>query len=147
MRIPARRRGVVWSQDGIIVTNRAVNLVFAIPAPTVTGAVRQLLDTGKVRHAYLGVRLTPAAPTLNQRFGLSVTSGAVVVQVAQGGLADRAGMEPGDVITSVHGKDAAGPDDVIAVIHNEDPGATLDMTIGRNGRSQTPTAALDGRSG
>ncbi|MGA7273065.1 MAG: trypsin-like peptidase domain-containing protein [Acidimicrobiia bacterium] len=126
---------------------RAVNLGFAIPAPTVTSAVRQLLDTGKVRHAYLGVRLAPVTPTLNQRFGLGVTSGAVVVQVEQDGPAAQAGVQPGEVITSVGGNDVAGPDDVIAAIHDKDPGDTLDMTISRNGQSQTLTATLAGRSG
>lgn len=126
---------------------RAVNLGFAIPAPTVTSAVQQLLETGKVRHAYLGVRLAPVTPTLNQRFGLGVTSGAVVVQVEQGGPADQAGLQPGDVITSLGGDSVSGPDDVIAAIHDKDPGGKLDMTISRNGQPQTVTATLASRSG
>ncbi|MGV1007513.1 MAG: S1C family serine protease [Dermatophilaceae bacterium] len=83
----------------------SVGIGFAVPAPTVDSISRQLLDTGRVAHPWLGMSMTPVpdsvAAALNTQAALFVQS------VSAAGPAAAAGIRAGDVVTSVNGQPAS----------------------------------------
>jgi S1-C subfamily serine protease len=103
----------------------SVSLGFAIPAATVTQTVDQLLRTGRAEHAFLGIRPTTLTPELAQQFGLSATAGVLVLTVEQGGPAADAGMRPGDVLSSIDGRELRTAEDLLAALRTRKPGDTV----------------------
>jgi 2-alkenal reductase len=81
----------------------AEGLGFAIPSNTVQQIVQKLIQSGSVTRPYLGVQYTPLTPQIAAAQGLSIEAGALVGQVTSGGPAATAGVQQGDVITSIDG--------------------------------------------
>jgi 2-alkenal reductase len=81
----------------------AEGLGFAIPSNTVQQIVQKLIQNGSVTRPYLGVQYTPLTPQIAAAQGLSIEAGALVGQVTSGGPAATAGVQQGDVITSIDG--------------------------------------------
>jgi putative serine protease PepD len=105
---------------------------FAIPIDSVKSVVGTIVSGGKVRHAFLGVKIGDAASGPGARVG-SVTAGSA---------AAKAGLQAGDVITAVDGKAITGADDLTAAIGNRAPGEKVVITLTRNGNSRTVTVTL-----
>jgi putative serine protease PepD len=81
-----------------------VGIGFAVPAPTVDSISRQLLETGRVAHPWLGMSLTPVPDSVAAALD---TPAALFVQgVSPAGPAAAAGIRAGDVVTSVNGQPA-----------------------------------------
>ena len=114
--------------------NGSVGIGFAVPANTVKEVLPQLERGAQPEHAYLGVS-TGEAPN----------GGAQVGETTAGGPAAKAGIQPGDVITEVDGDDVQSPDDVANAIADNKPGDKVDVTVERNGSSQTIQVTLDQR--
>lgn len=120
----------------------AQNIGFAIPSDIALSVAEELMDTGKVSHAYLGINYTTITSELVQRFGLSRDSGALVTQVGQGTPAAEAGMEPGDVIVSI-GEVAVSQDgDVVVALRRAKPGETVPVKVDREGDEMTLQVTL-----
>jgi serine protease DegQ len=109
----------------------AVALGFAIPATTVVEVVRQLLETGMVRHAYLGVVPAQVTPGLADRFDLDVEEGVLLREVEQGGPAAEAGLQPGDVIVQLDGEQMRTVEDLFAALRRLGPGDTVTAEVVR----------------
>lgn len=100
----------------------SVSLGFAIPSPTVLDVVRQLLETGRVEQAYLGIyNPTTVTPELDAQFDLGADEGVVFNPVEQGGPADRAGLRPGDVIVGIAGKRIRSVEDLFSELRRRKP--------------------------
>lgn len=138
--------------SGLGVVAQGVN--FAVPINTVKSAVEQLIETGRVEHGYMGVRMFPAgveelaaysglsARELSEQYGLP-ENGAIISQVVEGGPGDEAGLEGssstqeiagltvplGDVITEVEGERVTTSDDVSKVVSSAQPGEGLNLTV------------------
>lgn len=96
-------------QGEVIGINAAVNTAgqgigFAIPINMVKRVASDLLDNGRVVRSYIGVTIDKVTPDLAENMGLSHPHGALVRQVAEGSPADKAGIEPGDIITHFSGR-------------------------------------------
>ena len=124
----------------------AVSIGLAIPAPTVVDTVRQLLATGRVNHAYLGVAVAPLTPDLAQQFNVQATSGAIVTTVAPNGPAANAGIQTGDVITKIGDATIDNDGDVLAALRAHKPGDVVPVTYQRNGQSTTVNVTLGTRT-
>jgi putative serine protease PepD len=107
---------------------------FAIPSNTVRAVAAQLIATGKVQHALLGVNVR------------TVTGGVGIAQVQAGSAADSAGLKVGDVITAAGGKTVTTAQELRAVIAAHAPGDKLSVTIAANGKTATVTVTLGSRS-
>jgi putative serine protease PepD len=105
---------------------------FAIPSSTVRNVVTQLLGSGKVQHAYLGV-------------GISGTGGATVTDLTSGAPAKKAGLQVGDKITAVGGTKITTGDELRAAIGAHKPGDTVAVTYTRTGKSHTVNVTLADR--
>jgi S1-C subfamily serine protease len=135
---------------------QSAGIGFAIPVDTVEQVVEQLIERGYVDRAYLGVSTVGLTPALAQRLGLTVQSGALVLEVAPNGPAARAGLRGsdattgallpgGDVITSVDGEQVAGPNDVAQAIGAKQSGDTSSVTYVRGGSEHTVEVMLGGQ--
>lgn len=86
-----------------------VGIGFAIPSNLTSSVMAQLLAHGKVQRGSLGLQTQTLTPRIAQALGLKDTglndnSGVVVTGVTAGAAADRAGLQPGDVLTTLDGK-------------------------------------------
>ena len=85
---------------------------------------------------------TPTHARLGIRIG-DDEAGAKVVEVTGGSTAAGAGLEEGDVITSIDGKRITGADSLVATIRSYRPGDEVDVTWTRGGESQDASVTLD----
>jgi putative serine protease PepD len=108
--------------------NGNVGIGFAIPSNTVRQVVPRLENRQVVQHAYLG--LSSSAP-------LSGSGGAVVGSVVPGAPADRAGIQVGDLVTRVDGRQVFDPSDISTAIGQRKPGDTVDVQVQRAGAQLT----------
>ena len=72
-------------------------------------------------------------PALAQQFGIDVDAGVAVLDVIEGGPADRAGLVPGDVIIEFGGEQLETAEDLLAALRQELPGNTVSLTVLRDG--------------
>jgi serine protease DegQ len=113
---------------------RAVSIGFAIPAPTVRDIVPELIESGHVEHAYLGIQPAPLTEELSKSFDLDVNAGALVRAVPSNTPADRAGVEQGDVIVSLQGEPIETVEDLFAALRDYKPGDSVTVTVVRDGK-------------
>jgi S1-C subfamily serine protease len=131
---------------------------FAVPSNTVQSVVSQLIATGKVQHAYLGVGIATITDALSSQLGLP--AGVEVTQVTPGGPADDAGLKAadattvvggqefptgGDVITAVNGKAVSTSEELQSVIGAMKPGDSASITYSRDGSEHTVQVTLGTR--
>jgi serine protease DegQ len=103
----------------------AVSIGFAIPAETAVNVVGQLLQSGRARHAFMGVQPGDLTPEIARELGVNAGSGVVVLDVVKGGPAEKAGMQPGDVVTTINGKQVSNVEDFLAALRPLSPGTTV----------------------
>lgn len=120
----------------------AVAIGFVTPSTTVIDVAEQLLESGVVKRAVLGVVPTDLSPEIVERFGLPTDSGALVVDVAPGGPADKAGLLPGDVITQFDGDKVTSVTDLLAAIRKHEPGQQSDVVLQRDQETLTLKVTL-----
>jgi S1-C subfamily serine protease len=120
----------------------AVAIGFVTPASTVTSIADQLLKNGTAKHAFLGVVPRDITPQIASQLNLSQTSGALIIQVTPGSPAAKAGILPGDVITTFGGTPVKTSLDLIVAVRKVSPGDTTKVVLSRGGKSQTVTVTL-----
>jgi serine protease Do len=123
----------------------AVNIGFAIPSDTAISAADQLIETGEVSSAYLGVETTDLSPEDAERFDLPVQSGAIVESVVPDSGADGAGVRRGDIIVQLGDEPVENTGDLLGSLRDYQPGDTVELTVVRNGAKQTLEATLGER--
>ena len=108
---------------------------FAVPSDTVERIATALIDDGSIEHAYLGVATQDA----------SGTTGASLTEVRTGTPAARAGLESGDVVTKIGGESVESADELRKLIDSKQPGDKVELTVERDGETQTVTVTLGTR--
>ena len=151
--------GPLFTQDGKVVgvntailspTGGSVGIGFAIPSDTVRTVVAQLEATGHVTRGYLGVEAQAVARGMSAALHLPKTGGALpgqtpgalVATVQSDSPAAKAGLQPGDVIEQVDGKQVQNPRDLALDISAIKPGTDSHLSIVRDGHTQDVTVAV-----
>ncbi|HOE97693.1 MAG TPA: trypsin-like peptidase domain-containing protein, partial [Candidatus Sumerlaeota bacterium] len=106
---------------------------FSIPINRVRRIVEEILEFGRLRAIRMDFETVSLSPPIVQMLDLGVTEGALVRAIDIGGPAERAGLQPKDVITRVDGIDIRDADDLMASFLTRTVGETLDMTVRRDG--------------
>jgi serine protease Do len=119
-------------------------LSFAIPIELASRVRDQIVATGKVEHARLGVTVQEVNQTLADSFKLDKPEGALVANVEKGSPADKAGLKSGDVIRGVNGQPVVASGDLPAIIGMSRPGEKVQLDVWRQGSKQQLTAQLGG---
>ena len=117
-------------------------LSFAIPIDIALKIKDQIVATGKVEHARLGVTIQEVNQALADSFKLDKPEGALVSSVEKGGPADQAGLQTGDVIRKVDGRVIASSGDLPSIISMATPGDKIALEIWRKGEAQVLAARL-----
>lgn len=112
-------------------------LSFAIPIDVAMNVERQLLEHGKASHGRLGVTIQEVDQQLADTFNLDKPRGALVSEVAKGSPADKAGIEPGDVILKFNGHDIARSSDLPPLVSSLAPGDAAKLELWHQGRART----------
>ncbi|MGH3042283.1 MAG: S1C family serine protease [Gaiellaceae bacterium] len=131
---------------------------FAVPSSTVASIVPQIISSGAVEHAYLGVGVASLSESVAAELG--VPAGAMVTEVREGTPAAEAGLRPatgsttvdgqsyptgGDVITAVDGETVTDGADLQSAIDAKSPGDSVSITYPRGGESTTVQVSLGTR--
>jgi serine protease Do len=118
-------------------------LSFAIPIDVAMKVEQQLVDHGKVSRGRLGVGIQSINQDLASLFGLDKPDGALVSNVVKDGPADKAGIQPGDVITQFNGKAIARSSDLPSLVAEVPPGQTAKVEIWRKNHLKEITVKVD----
>jgi len=109
---------------------------FAIPVNLARVVVEDIIRHGYVRRAYLGVQIDAIDETTARALGMDNVRGVLVQGLIDGGPAKLAGIEAGDVILKVDGKEVNQPNELQMEIARRSPGTDITVKILRNGRER-----------
>ena len=141
-------------------TGTAEGVGFAIPIDSARRSLRQLVRTGRVRYAYVGIRTQDVTPGIAAAFSLGAERGALVTQVEPGTPAERAGLRGGsrteahngldvtlggDLIVAIDGRSVEGADDISRVVTTLRPGQTVPFTVVRGDERRSVQVTLGDR--
>jgi len=119
-----------------------IGIGFAIPANMAKNVMEQLVKYGSVKRGLLGVSIYTVTPDIAQSLGLKDATGALVSEVVQGSPADKAGIRPGDVITSINGQGVRSNTDLQNAIGLLRVGESVDVGLVRDGKPRKVTAVI-----
>lgn len=109
---------------------------FAIPIDVAMSVQDQILKHGKVQRGRLGVTIQEVNQSLAESFGLPKPTGALIGKVENDSPAAKAGLESGDVILSVNGREIGSSNELPPVIANIRPGSSAKLQIWRKGEKR-----------
>jgi S1-C subfamily serine protease len=134
---------------------------FAIPINAARRSMEQLIQTGEVRYAWLGITTQTVTPRIAERFGFGEPRGAAVQSVADGSPADRSGLvggsaeqefdgipfcPGGDLIVAIDGQPVRSAEEVVRAVNQQRlPGDEIRMTVVRGSERVELTATLGDR--
>ena len=120
----------------------SVGIAFAIPAETVKSVIAQLRDKGSVTRGWIGVQIQPVTPEIADGMGLKEASGALVSEPQANSPAAQAGIQSGDVITSVDGAQVHDARELARRIGTMSPGVTVKLGLIHKGEEKTVSLTL-----
>jgi serine protease Do len=142
---PGNSGGPLFNMKGEVVginsqiysrTGGFMGLSFAIPIDVAMDVQNQLRATGRVSRGRIGVIIQELTKELADSFGLPKPSGALVNSVEKGGPADKAGLEPGDVILKFDGKAVSSSNDLPRIVGSTKPGSKVTVQVWRKGATK-----------
>ena len=130
-------RGEVMGINSIVHGGIGGGFGFAIPSDIVQQVASQLIETGHVSRAWLGISMSDLDYEMAQALEVDAARGAVVESVVADSPAEKAKLKRGDVIVAVDGEDVKDGNDVIYLVAGHRAGDRLDVTYLRDGRRKT----------
>ena len=97
----------IFSQSG-----GNIGIGFAIPINLAMQIMEQLVESGQVQRGFLGISTQDLTPALVEAFGLKHKNGAVITSVDEDSPAGKAGLQPGDILLKINGRDVKNAGDV-----------------------------------
>jgi putative serine protease PepD len=122
-----------------------IGVGFAIPINQVRRTVEQLLDKGKAEFPIIGASLDGRYDGEGARIATGSTGGNP--PLVPGGPAEKAGLQPGDVITAIDGTPVTDSSELIVAIRSREPGDTVTLTVQRGGSEQKIDVTLAANEG
>jgi serine protease Do len=118
-------------------TGDYLGVSFSIPIDVAMSAVQQIKTKGYVSRGMLGVMVQPVDDDMVKAFKLDNGVGAAVAAVTPGSGAEKAGVQPGDIILAYNDHVLQQAADLPPLVGMTKPGTTVPMEILRNGKKQT----------
>jgi serine protease DegQ len=149
---PGNSGGPLLDSSGrVIGINTAIlagttGLGFAIPINVAVDVMEQIVRTGRVRRAYLGVGTRDITPEISRYFRLPIEEGVVVLNVGRGTPADRAGIAVEDFIVALDGQKVEDNADLLRLLRTKRPGDTVRVDLVRGTTRRTVNVRLGERS-
>ena len=136
------RGQVIGINTAVLSAPGAQGLGFAIPINLAQSVVEQILATGRVTRAFLGIEYGDIEREVARQFRLPVDEGIFVTRIAPGTPAARAGLQPRDIITRFGDTEIKQGGDLRRALRARRPGDTVSITVLRNGRTETVSVRL-----
>ncbi|WP_031238116.1 Do family serine endopeptidase [Asticcacaulis sp. AC466] len=138
--------GKVIGVNTAIVTPSGANagVGFAIPSDVAYKITTQLMKGQAIARGYIGILIQPVTKENAEALGITDLTGAYVTETTQGGPADKAGLDIGDIVKSVNGASVKSPTELTRRIADVKVGEKVKLGVLRNGKivEVTVTAAL-----
>ena len=112
-------------------TESFAGIGYAIPGNYATEIADKIISGETVTHAYIGLTMQTVNAQNSFRHNLGTDQGAYVVEVAEGGPAEAAGIQAGDVITKIGDDDISSADEAILAVRSHSVGETVSVTVMR----------------
>jgi serine protease Do/serine protease DegQ len=153
---PGNSGGALVTTDGKLVgINTAiitpaggnVGIGFAVPIDMASAVMRQIIEHGEVRRGRIGVSIQDLTPDLAEALGVKEAYGAVVGSVEENSPAAKAGLQAGDVIVAVDGREISGSADLRNRVGLAPAGSEVEIAYLRDGIRQTVTMTVNGETG
>jgi len=122
-----------------MIIGRGSGIGFAIPSEIAQRVARQLIESGTVKRAWLGVSFQEITPELAAHFGGSFDGGALINAVVPQGPADKAGLRAGDVITAVGDHKIREGHDLLRTVLRHGVDERLTLEVRRGGKTKKVT--------
>lgn len=123
----------------------SLGIGFAIPVSIANGVMRQIIEHGRAIRGWLGVEAQAITPELAESFRLPDARGIIVAGIVPDGPADKAGLQPGDVVNAVNGRAVDEPRAFMTLVAGFTPGARVELQGQRNGAAFTLSAKVGER--
>lgn len=149
---PGNSGGGLFSLDGSLVgintaiatrTGTYIGYGFAIPIDLVKSVAEDLIQNGKINRGYIGVTISSVTENIAKSSGLEDVKGAVVNKVIKGKAASKAGIEMGDIILEVDGKNVSTSNELQSIIVTKKAGDVVDITLWRDGQKISKQVKLE----
>jgi serine protease Do len=127
----------IYSQTG-----GYMGMSFAIPMDVAVRIKDQIVSTGKVQHAKLGVSIQEVNQGFADSFNLASPEGALIANVERGSAAERAGLKSGDVVRKLNGQPIIGSGDLPGMLAVSKPGDKVALDVWRDGKIVRLNATL-----
>jgi serine protease Do len=111
----------------------SIGIGFAIPSETAIRVVAQLREYGETRRGWLGVRIQEVTDEIAESLGMDRARGALVAGVTEGGPAEDAKIEPGDVVIGFNGTDVPSMHDLPRMVADTPVGEEVSIVVLRKG--------------
>jgi serine protease Do len=140
------RGEVVGINTAIVSPQLGQGIGFAVPIEIAKALLPQLREKGKVSRGFMGVSVGPLSPDLAQALGLpTAQKGALVQNVLPNTPASKAGLEAGDVVLAINGKDVDSAGALTRSVSLVPPGGKVDVDLIRNGQKKKVTLVVGQR--
>jgi serine protease Do len=114
---------------------------FAVPVSTVRNVAEQLIESGAVERARLGVTYGAVSETLRRSLDLPRGS-AQIASIVPGSAAERGGLQENDIIVAINGQQLTNRLQLSEIVSRLRPGERLTLTVNRDGRTRDVTVTL-----
>lgn len=148
---PGNSGGPLCNLDGAVIginsmiVGRGSGIGFAVPSNIAKRVAEQILKTGRVQRAWIGVGYQDLGPELAAAMKVDARSGALVNSIADGSPAAKAGVKTGDVIAGVAGRPVHDGRELIREILTHDVGQQIQLEIVRDGKHYGTNVVLSAR--
>lgn len=140
---PGNSGGPLINLDGEVVgintaiisaTRQSAGLGFAIPSALARRVVESIVETGRVERGYLGVNMADLTPDQRRTLGLAPDQGVLIERVVEDSPASRAGIEAGDIVLAINGREVTGGMNRLRnLIALSPPGSEISIRVLRDG--------------
>ena len=115
-------------------TGGSVGIGFAIPVASAEPVIRQLIKGGQVKRGWLGVHIQSVTEGIAETLGLKQMTGALIASVIKGGPAEKAKIQPGDVVLKFDGRDVTEMRRLPRIVADTEVGKKVPVVIWRAGK-------------
>ena len=133
---------LIQSPSGSVGAAQSSGVGFAIPADFALDIADQIVKTGRASHPYMGVSTETIDEVAASQYGLPVKRGALVRFVQPSSPAEQAGIERGDIIVTIGGRDIGSVEEVFAATREKKVGETVQVEVVRNDTRRTVDVVL-----
>ncbi len=148
---PGNSGGPLTDLDGRVlgintmIVGKAAGIGFAVPANLARRVADQIIKTGRVQRAWIGVGIQDLTPELATAMKVDPRAGVLVNAVNDGGPAQKANVKPGDIIAGVGGKKVTDSRELVREVISHDVGQSVQLEIFRDGKRYGTNAVLTAR--